>query len=350
MRGIKILLINLIILGIIDFILGMIIIPETLESDDSNRVKHEFFHHGIKPNTTVQHAWANYNKYTFHVDSLGLKNAPDRHTAPKDPGKRRIMFMGDSFIETIGMPYKDSFFGVLEDQYISTANVELINGGVASLSPKLYYLRLKFLMDFKGLEFDEIFVFIDISDVQDEIIYKSFMPSGTDYIPKQEDNPIIQSVQDYFRSHSFVYHTLFELYWKYKDKQRDANYPWDNKYKERFIWMEDTEVYKNWGWEGLQLCEQNMNKVVKLCRSHGVTNIHIVVYPWPYHVEKGDTESLHVLYWEKFAMDQSLDFINLYPLFIEEVEYPVKNYFIPDDMNWNKSGHQLVAKELAKHL
>ncbi|MCF8302741.1 MAG: SGNH/GDSL hydrolase family protein [Bacteroidales bacterium] len=350
MRGLKIFIINVIILILIDFILGLVIIPDVLESDDSNRVKHEFFHHGFKPDTKVQHAWANHNKYTFFVDSLGLKNAPGRHNDLTASNKRRIMFMGDSFVETIGMPYRDSFFGVLENKYISKANIDLINGGVASMSPKLYYLRLKYYLDYKGMDIDELFVFVDISDPQDEIMYKGFLPSGYNYKPREKDNPIIQSIQDYLRHHSFVYYTLYRMYWKYRDEQRDAQYPWDNKYNERFIWMENESVYENWGREGLQLCEQNMKKLVELCRNHGINDIHLVVYPWPYHIERGKTDTLHVLFWKKFARDHGLDFINFYPLFIEELDNPVKKYYIPDDMHWNKQGHQLIAKELAKHL
>ena len=83
----------------------------------------------------------------------------------------RILFIGDSFTEGVGVTYADSFVGQigrrLEIQFPN--KVEVLNAGVVSYSPKLMDLKIPYLSEQQGLKFDELHVFVDISDAYDEL-------------------------------------------------------------------------------------------------------------------------------------------------------------------------------------
>ena len=56
---------------------------------------------------------------------------------------------------------------------MSSKKIEVLNAGVSSYSPIIYFKKIEYLID-KGFEFDELIVFIDISDIEDEAtIYRS---------------------------------------------------------------------------------------------------------------------------------------------------------------------------------
>ena len=87
---------------------------------------------------------------------------------PLKSASRRILLIGDSFTEGIGQPFENTFAGLLAQEGAKRANkVEFLNAGVASYSPTIYYAKIKYLLD-KGLQFDEVVLLSDSSDVEDE--------------------------------------------------------------------------------------------------------------------------------------------------------------------------------------
>ena len=53
----------------------------------------------------------------------------------------------------------------------------MLNAGVSSYAPSVYYEKLKYFLD-AGLTFDEAVVYIDISDIHDEGILYSYDKNG----------------------------------------------------------------------------------------------------------------------------------------------------------------------------
>src|SRR5207302_984891 len=73
-----------------------------------------------------------------------------------------------SFTEGIGSDFDESFAGLLQRAgRMRSDPIEFLNAGVLSYSPVVYYQKTKFLIE-AGLQFDELVVFIDISDIHDE--------------------------------------------------------------------------------------------------------------------------------------------------------------------------------------
>ena len=76
--------------------------------------------------------------------------------------------MGDSFTEGIGVPFDQTFAGLLyRDGLESVDKAEFLNAAVAGYSPVIYYRKIQHLLE-SGLRFDEVVVFPDQSDVADE--------------------------------------------------------------------------------------------------------------------------------------------------------------------------------------
>src|SRR5262249_30659704 len=87
---------------------------------------------------------------------------------PLAPSTRRVVLVGDSFTEAIGMAFADSFAGLLQAAgQASATKTEFLNAGVSGYSPTLYYKKIRYFLD-QGLRFDELVVLPDMSDVSDE--------------------------------------------------------------------------------------------------------------------------------------------------------------------------------------
>ncbi|HIN39186.1 MAG TPA: hypothetical protein EYM84_02815, partial [Flavobacteriales bacterium] len=161
----------------------------------------------------------------------------------------------------------------------------MLNAGVVSYSPKLYYLKTKYLIDKEKLRFDELLVFIDISDPMDEIIYKDYeIGKKPDVLYEPSD---FVKIKNFLKSISFTYYSLAKLHHRndphplvinnlYEAKVQ--NYPWTDYYTERKTWTSDSAVLRKWGIKGLKLAKANMENLLHLCNNHSI-KMKIVVYP-----------------------------------------------------------------------
>ena len=75
------------------------------------RVANPIFDHGLVPNFDGYDVWGEA-RYRFFTNSLGFKDGAVREV-PLKASSRRILLMGDSYAEAIGIPYESTFFGLL---------------------------------------------------------------------------------------------------------------------------------------------------------------------------------------------------------------------------------------------
>ena len=130
------------------------------------RIYDPVYDHGFAANFDGYDVWGEA-RYRLITDSLGFKDASTRDV-PLKSASRRILLIGDSFTEGIGQPFENTFAGLLAQEGAKrSSKVEFLNAGVASYSPTIYYAKIKYLLD-KGLQFDEVVLFSDSSDVEDE--------------------------------------------------------------------------------------------------------------------------------------------------------------------------------------
>ena len=339
---------------LVDFLSAVFFIPTNY---NSYRCPSAWYHHDLLPMQHAKSIWGQ-KQYEVFTNSLGFKDASCREvslTGPKN--KRRIVLMGDSFTEGIGMDWEDSFAGILSK---NNPDKEFLNAAVVSYSPKLYYLKTKYLLENVGLKFDEMIVFIDNSDPLNEIAYEHFKEYD-----KQGWKKTRIALQQYFYAHSYIYYSISSFY--LKSQRNRVTDSWARILGEAFIdevesknnaflahmpdWSYQHEAYEKWGRQGLQLCKRNMEKLDALCKRNQI-RLRLVIYPWPSIIKQNKPDNIQVSFWENFAAAHHCDFINLYPLFINgrNPDSVRKQYFIPGDVHWNKKGHQLIAEKIQSYF
>jgi len=342
--------------GLIDWIAGAIVIPQ-----DYNvfRRPHPFFHHDLVPNTAATAKWENI-EYPMFTNSFGFRDRVVK-TILRKTSKKRILFIGDSFTEGLGVPYEDSFIGVL-DKKLKNSDIEILNAAVVSYSPKLYYLKIQYLLEKREFNFDHVFVFIDISDIQNELSYAQFEPLPFTTIAKFRFD-----LKKYLKNTSFFYYALTKLFQGHKDSyltelRADGLFPCfagmddellnnENFRKSEIMWTLDATIYEQFGKKGLALAKYSMQKLVELCEKHDIP-VTIAVYPWQAQIFYRDLESIQVKFWQTFCEDNNITFINLFPEFINDLDYDVvyNRYFIPGDVHWNAAGHLIVADKVLEYI
>jgi hypothetical protein len=268
-------------------------------------------------------------KHVFYTNSLGFKDRLIRKVA-LNSNKYRILFVGDSFTEGAGYPYDETFVGIF-DNFLGNNQYEVLNAGVRSYSPKLYYFKLKHLIDGLQLKINELFVFIDITDPYDEYYRYQNIPNSFVYFKKL--------IRSFFANNFYVINNIRNYYYK---KNAAIDYDWLLA-----LWSLDKKAFDSWGQKGLLLCDKYMEQVYLLCKKHDI-KLTIAVYPWPIHILKRDLNSIQVIHWKNFAKERSIDFLNYFPNFInkEDPNWVIDKYFIPGDFHWNKNGHKIVAAVL----
>ena len=100
-----------------------------------------------------------------------------------------------------------------------------------------------------------------------------------------------------------------------------------------------------------ELAKENMENLVRLCNNSSIT-MKIIVYPYPHHILNERDNCLQVNFWKIFCLDHQIEFIDLFPLFIQnkDPENIIRGNFFVEDVHWNINGHYLVASEIIKYM
>ena len=106
------------------------------------RIANPTYDHGFAANFDGYDVWGEL-RYPLITDSLGFKDGSVREV-PLKADSRRVLLIGDSFVEGIGMSFEDSFAGLLyRAGHERSEKVEFLDAGVASYSPSIYYRKIK---------------------------------------------------------------------------------------------------------------------------------------------------------------------------------------------------------------
>ena len=287
-----------------DFGLAFLLVPKVPYTPN------RFYHHALIPNLSSEARWG-FAHYPIATDSLGLRDKTPREVPPVGTHPR-LLFLGNSFTEGVGVPYERTFVGIIADRIRRAGgDTEVFNGGVASHSPRLYFLHLLDLVERQGARFDEIVVFIDVSDIQDELAYEGFTPGRFTL------SLALRYLKQYAEQNSLVAYVLFNRLpglrpyldalrsWVSRQSQRKASLDlvslaslaaaaaaqptlqppegitrparevWDNPnyYMARDTWIDSDNAFRSWGAYGLKLARQNSGAARELCREQGHDDI-----------------------------------------------------------------------------
>lgn len=324
--------------------------PEELDLASAG-MRSEQFHHGLRPDFDGTNQWGPH-AVVFRTDSLGFRSEINLHRS-LTPAAWRVVFMGDSFLEGVGLSYEQTLVGSLDQMLDSSTHPpELINAGVSSFSPKLHYLRTVYLWEEHGFRFNESWIFIDTSDVPDELAYTQFRPAGNggrhDLNPHADFEMVFR--EPGFFERSFAYRTVMRALFRqdpwnrltFRNSEDGTQFDY---YGERDQWVLQDRLFLSWGKTGLELAEYYTALLVEFLQKRGV-KVGIAAYPWPREIRAGTVESRNAGAWVRFTKARQLPFLNLYgPFMTGTPEEVIRAYFIDGDVHWNAEGHRLVAAQ-----
>ena len=355
----------IVILALVFDLILNIILPEkfkkTIGTTRNYSLKSVKYHHEIAPNIDVYEHWGKKkyrvvtNEHSFRVlskDSRKINNL-----------KKKIGFIGDSFVYGAGIEYKNHFINILNNK---NNKYSLLNLGYVSYSPSIYYKKLKYFLEKKNFKFDKIFLFIDHSDIQDEGLFYRENSKGN-IVRKWDSDTEIKNknkkyfIKNYLKQNSFIF-KFYEHFNSPKISERSKKCILNKEEKnyinylepERFGYGYQKEIYqKKWVNEGINNILGYLDKILSLSKKYNF-ELHIVYYPSAMEIldKIHFISSKHFNFLNEWSFENKINFINTYNEFIqnddEKMNY-LKN-FIECDNHWNKNGHNIIANSLLNLL
>ena len=327
-----------------------------------HRVRSEAYHHGLAPNRRITEAWG-LARYTYATNSLGFKDATPRTVDLKGNGPR-VLFLGDSFTEGKGFAYPDTFVGRVAGE-LEKQGVEVLNGGVDSSAPAVYRAKARHLLETVGLRFDQVVVFLDVSDIYDQARLYQWDDKGNLIVPPAPQPSLSGRARLWLRDASltarfgFVAYDYLEAIATFVGQRLEISRRWgkplsDVDAYDRWLysvtntvfsaWTFDDDRWRAYGKQGRARAVRDMDGLADMLRRRGIA-LTLAVYPWPDQLLHDRQAPRHQGFWRDWAAKRNVPFISLFPAFTaDEPRAVLERYFIPFDIHWNAEGHKLVAR------
>lgn len=335
---------------------------------DSFRIPDTRIHHTLEKNVSGGLAIWGAAHYAFSTNSLGFRDSTVRVVkfAPEKPV--RVLFLGDSFTEGVGLPWEKTFVGIFQSHF---PNVEVLNAGVIGNSPSIYLRQVERLLS-NGFLTTHVIIYIDISDVQDEALYKfdkvgNVVDSGFVVNPFARVGDPPETIQ-YYRAPSptrvagwwhlllsnfrITRYLVHELFYFSKDGRKRGS---DRLVKSMWTVMGSNLQY-GYGdlgvGGGIEKELHNMDLLADVLRKRGV-GFSLAVYPWPDQLEYDVVESREVTVWRSWCKRNGCErFINHFPDF-----FALKSQgnwrdliYIHGDVHFNTRGNEIIAMRLTSEM
>ena len=364
-----------IIILLFDLILSSVFLKNTTYWHNENwekywwRIPSKIYHHDLLPNINQNEKWGGILENKIITNSIGFRDKEIRKVNKVNKEKKRILLIGDSFIEGAGVNYEDSFAGLL-DNHLGN-QFEILNSAVGSYSPSIYYKKINFYLG-QGYKFDQALIFLDLSDIYDELFIK-FNEDGEilTFSEKKKQNIFKTSFYQlgyFLRENTVVFRFFYTVsdkievaknYIKLKIKasknfnktffetNRDDVMFYRMTHIDRGYWTFNEKTFKKVE-NGLIQSEIYLKKLFNLLNKNNIPST-LIVYPWPTQILYGD--NFHQNYWLKFSQENKINFLNLYKIFESNNNrrFILEN-FIYGDIHWNKNGTELIFKEVIKNI
>lgn len=335
---------------------------DKLQIDQRYKVD-DLYDHDLVKNADVIQNYDENASYRHCTNRYGFKSK----CGEKDNSKEfDIAFIGDSFTEAVGMTYEDSFVGLFSEKH---ADLRIANLGVSSYSPSIYLTKVKFLLD-NGIKFKQLFVFVDVSDIQDEGFYYSIVEGK---VVNNARKKKIKLYQEYKKSFSYKFERFLKknfafsslIYYNIKKNTKKSleqvsvcsgKKHIDSCMYDRANWT-NTPNATTYGQQGVNAA---INKAVSLMKQLKILldqhDIKLVVgvYPWPYQIRHDIKYNKNVEIWENFCQNNSCyGFINANDYFFNEKEKlgsekTIHKYYLIGDVHFNKYGNEVIFNEIER--
>ncbi len=370
--------------------------------------------HRRRPFTDVTRSWGSGVAFQLRTNSLGWRDSRPHHIVETRSQKKRVVLLGDSFVEGVGYNESETVSGQLQRLLGERGrDVEVLNAGMVSYSPVLEYQRLKTFLD-DGYHADVVAVFPDVSDPHDELFYRSRMrfrndgePDGflglkyrpfavflwntfalsrvfkqlrsglkgfqtsreNDSIRPAQDGPVNRNVSTpTARWRELLAHPYRpDQLWLLPDGVAGAL---------RANWVYHEPSLSSWAQLGIRHTLDGLERLRVLCEAHKIPLI-VVLYPWPNHLyvrndpafydrlEKRFPEVLQTreLIAKKEPMPRTMIFEKAVVDWTRSAQVPVVDLFprilnhpsaealyIENDIHFNPMGHAVLAESLLNEV
>jgi len=333
------------------------------------RVSSKIYHHGILPNIEKNEKWGGQLIKKIITNSIGFIDKENRQILKENPQKKRILLIGDSFIEGSGLDYSDTFAGLL-DKHLGE-KYEILNSAVGSYSPSIYFKKTEHYIN-QGYTFDQAIIFLDVSDIFDELFIK-FDEQGNiltfeetkkrGYLKKSfymlgrflRDNTITFRFLNIISDKTEISKNYIKLKFKtakylnkdFFDTKRNDVMFYRMTHVDRGYWTFNNQKFLEVQ-NGLAQAEKYLKMLFKLLKENDISST-LVVYPWPAQIHYGD--NYHEKHWKDFSKQLDIKFISLYESFkSDDSKNFIMNNFLYGDVHWNQNGTNLVFDTIIKNI
>jgi lysophospholipase L1-like esterase len=341
------------------------------------------------------------------TNSLGWKDTARRIVARRFSGLR-VVVLGDSFAEGLGLPAADTVPARLETALHrrGVRSVEVLNGGRVSYSPLVEYQRLRRFFA-AGYRADVVVVMPDLSDPQDDLSYAKeyvFAPDGSPTVLRSgAHSPLVRWIYNHcalarqvrrlqlrLRGEAIApgeaAHGSREIVLTAADRAALGGAPGpltleryealsgDGRAVLRASWIDHEPSRRGWAAAGLRKVEESLERIDRLAAAHGASTL-VVLYPYPQslfvdprlrgRLERrfprwlrqrdavaGPGPGDGALVWREplrqWGRRQNVAVLDLWPAFLEQPDWP--DLFLAGDVHFNAAGCSLVAHHIARAL
>lgn len=360
-----VLLLALLLLGL-DFLVrrSYLLLFKPLEDKSSpHRIAHDYYHHGFKPLTGGADHYGPLTG-TVYVNSLGMRDAACSQVPPQ-AAIPRILLIGDSFTEGISVPHEKTFAGILQ-AWAQDQGVDVQNAGVSSYCPATESAKIRYLHEHDQVRFESLVLFVDISDVRDELFYERRedgscirLPAGPfqdrlaeGYFRYQKNREIKKWVEKNIENNFVLLGAIARNLWLFADAQlKLTDSPEAEKISSDLLeWPEFSDRHPELVAAGQARALASLDSIHKFCSERGIP-MTLVAYPWPAQILQKDPQSSAKKIWKEWAQAKGVAYLSLFETFedLGEPSKVVRQYYLQDDCHWNEAGHAEVAKVLIEN-
>jgi hypothetical protein len=295
-----------------------------------------FHHKNLENNYFTSYDFSNekeWNNVNIFYDDLG--NRFSGFNKNKHKNSKKYIFLGDSFTEALQVEWEKTFVGLVEKKF---KNHEVINLGVTTYSPSIYYLKIKQDIN-KYKNINKLIIQIVNYDFIDDEYYKVYSNSpniddpkeyiaNLKYISPQKDMNRKREIIDFFKKQlkkSYLIRFLKKIQKTY--------------FYQKVSWTNATETFVRQN----SITLEALIKIKEICN---LKNIDLSIFMIPDKTKLINNDyDIHYNEFKKIMKNNDFDFIDILPYFKNH-----NDLFFKRDIHLTKKGHKVLSTVLINYL
>ena len=341
----------------------------------AHRIKSFYYHHDLRNNAYFYDIWG-YERYKIFTNNLGFKDKSNRNVEFK---KNNILFIGDSFTEGVGLPFEDTYVGIIASK-LKNVDTEVLNAGVQSYSPKIYYAKLYDIIYRKKYPISHVVVMISGGDVYDDYYKYGEVNSENLLLHQDFQNKYVINLINFIKGNTFTYQLITRITPPkvipeliksfFQEKDEIKNYSTKENELKRikddeimsfellkrsdYEYFYDDEKFLEWGKDAIDESSLYIKKIDSILKEKNIKLDILYSQSAPLVLIEPIEKNLNYLInsFEKSLNNSSAkfhyirDFTTIYSSRIEAY----KELFYIGDVHLNKKGNTEIAKEIINKL